>query len=456
MLGGSLLVIAALSLINLSPDLSHLDATLLSGTQKGNYFAIGKTLEKLADSDNGNLKNVSTKGSVDNLEQLVAGSDQCNVHFALVQDGVPVPKGSSIELIARLPKSETVFILGKHASALSSFESMRGMRVGVGPAGGGTAYLAHSIFESEDFAPLALQLEYFEVEEQMQRIASGELDLALFVLDEDSQLIRNAMRSGMQIASFSHLGVIARRFDFIGQGQVEAGQFDPLSVIPKNNRDVLKVDTLLVGNGCASRTETIALLSLLQLQFPTLLRHNRVHSGSIFFPTSSDAQEFIVNGGPEWADSHVPWLVNIMPLGNWFYVIMAISILFNLMTSLHKFRLWRVDAIRDKTQQVFRDLLGTNITPAEIYQLPPEAKHLKQENIDKIDEALYELDDLRQRCRKFENSPMVPMGQELAYRFQEEQMELSLTAVRDFRRRIDEMRAAQNTSAQATPEETKD
>ncbi len=438
LMGGSLLLIAAVSLINLSPDLSHLDASMASGPELGNYYDVAERLKKSAASDNGTLRNLKSLGSVDNVHRLIEANDDCEIHFAMVQDGVPAPKGHGLELVARLPKSESVFILGVNASNLHRFADLQGMRVGIGPKGSGTDYLARSVFASEPLAPLGLRLQNHELVEQLRLLREQELDLGVFVLDEDASLIREAMLGGMQIASFAHLDIIARQFDFISHGRIGAGQYDPIAVVPEADRKVLRVDTLIVANDCASPTDKIALLTLLQREFPNILQHNRENGGSAFFPTSPDAQTFVINGGPEWADTHVPWLVDIMPIGNWFYVIMGISILFNLMTSIHKFRLWRIDAVRERSQQVFRDLIGSRLTPAEINLLEPTEEHVEMsaESVAKIDTALAELDDLRDRCRVQENSAMVPMGQELAYRYQEEQMEQVLTAVRDFRQRL--------------------
>lgn len=442
LVGGSLLLIAALSLINLSPTLSHLDAKLLSGPKSGNYHEVAEHLRKSARAQDGHLGNRESNGSVENLETLITEKDNCSVAFAMVQDGVAPSPDHDLELIARLPKSESVFILGKTASSLQRFADMRNLRVGIGPTGSGTDHLARSIFESRDFLPLGLQMQNFELSDQLLRIKDGRLDLAVFVLDEDATLVRTAMRDGLQMASFEHLDIIARHFDFVSHGRIGAGQYDPIAVVPPVDRRVLRVDTLIVGNKCASRTETIALLSLLQREFPSLLSHNKDQGGSAFFPTSPASHGYMANGGPEWADTHVPWLVDIMPLSNWFYVVMAISILFNVMTSAHKFRLWRIDANRERAQQVFRDLLGSRLTPPEMQSLVPSAKHLEPENITKIDQAIADLDELRDRCRVQENSAMVPMGHELAYRYQEEQMELTLTAARSFRRKIDDARIA--------------
>ena len=425
---------------------------MASGPEQGNYFALAERLRESAESDGGDVIVRTTRGSVDNLNQLIAANDDCSMNFALVQDGVPAPKGHGLQLVARLPKSESVFILGKNASTLRQFVDIRGHRVGIGPKGSGTDHLARRIFESKEFSPLALQMQNYELAEQVKLLQAGSLDLAIFVLDEDAQLMREAIRSGLQIASFEHLDTIARHFDFIDHGRIGAGQYDPIAVLPRQDHRVLRVDTLLLANDCASRTDTIAMLTLLQREFPGILQHNLSHAGRAFFASSSDAQSFLIAGGPEWADTHVPWLVDIMPLGNWFYVVMGISILFNLMTSIHKFRLWRIDVHRERAQLVFRELMGETIIPAEMAELLPKAMHLRPENVKKIDATLEDLDRLRNRCRSHESSAMVPMGQELVYRFQEEQIENILRAVRIFRARIDDARVAAGAETTHTME----
>lgn len=438
-IGVSLLLVTAFSLINLRPDLSHLETSVASGAVQGNYHAVVDRLSTAAAADDGVLANIASSGTVDNINRLTAARDSCELEFALVQDGVPGPERHGLELIARLPKSESVFILGRDAATLSRFADMRGLSVGIGPKNSGTDHLARRIFGDPDFAPLAMQMINLEVDEQLNRLADNSLDLGIFVLDEDSEFIREAIgKRHLALASFAHLDIIARKFAFISHGRIGAGQYDPIAVLPPTDLRVLRVDTLVLGNGCASRTETIALLGLLQREFPTMLQHNRDHGGSGFFPTSDDARLYILNDGPDWADTHVPWLVDIMPLGNWFYVIMGISILFNIMNSGHKFRLWRIDVAREKALQVFREVLGNKLTAEEVYKLKPTPEQLTADNVARIDEAIAALNLLRERCRDQADSMLVPMGQEWAYRYQEEQMAAYLSSVRVFRKRLDE------------------
>jgi TRAP-type uncharacterized transport system substrate-binding protein len=439
LVGGAALIVLGFSLINLAPDLSHVQLQVLSGPPQGNYHAIVERLDRAAGQEGGELGNLESQGSVENLQRLTSAAADCSAHFALVQDGVPPGRGSELELIGRLPKSESVFIVGRDASRLKEFSQLSGMRIGVGPSASGTDHLARKIFESRDFKPMGLNLSNHDLAKQVSLLRTGQLDLGIFVLDEDAALIRTAIRDhGLELAAFEHLDVLARRQSFVSHGRIGAGQFDPIRVLPREDVRVLRVDTLVVGNDCASRTEVMGLLTLISREFPTFVSHNRIGGGSGYYETSADARAYYANDGPEWADVHLPWLVDIMPIGNWIYVVMSISVLFNLMTTWHRFRLWRVDANRDKVQEVFRKLFGRRRTPSEIALLDPLESHMNDSSLEKLDEALDEMDRLRLRCREQENSMLVPMGHEGAYRYQEEQMENVLTAVREYRRKLEE------------------
>ena len=99
----------------------------------------------------------------------------------------------------------------------------------------------------------------------------------------------------------------------------------------------------------------------------------------------------------------------------------------------NRFRLWRIDVARVGLEARIADLLGGSYTPAEIAALVPRAS---------LDRAalrgiVADLGVLKQRCRKASVSFLVPMGQEMAYRYQEETMNTLLGALRQLAGRFD-------------------
>ena len=432
----ALVIGLAISLIDLSPDYSHLQGQFYSGTQQGQYFAVVDKLVAGASKAGGKLENIATGGSVDNLHKLATATSGCRARFAIVQDGIPAPPNAELHLLGRLRKSESVFFVGKEAATFTRFEQLRGLTIGVGPKNSGTEHLARSILEAREFKHLGMKLRAYPVAEQLALLQSGTLPLGVFVVDEDSKLIGKAIIDrGLQMAAFAHLDVIAKRLPFVTMGRIAAGQFDAVRVIPATDRAVLRVNTLIVGNSCSDHAERVALLSLLSQEFPGFINHNRTSPPNELFPLTDTSQRYFEQGGAGFFDLHVPWLVSIMPLGNWVYVAMIISIFVNLTTLWHRFRLWRIDANTDKLDQIIRDVVGSAHTPVELMELEPTADSTTPEALAKIDSALAALDQLRKKCRTQANSLLVPMGSEWIYRYSEQQIEETLTAMRRYRSR---------------------
>src|SRR5262245_19070882 len=152
--GAFALLALAFASLDLQPNLARVRVGILSGAEGGNYYALVAQLADEARRERGTIENISTQGSVDNIAQLVAARDGCRAHFALAQEGLDWPPG--IELVARLPQSESVFFLGRDADLIHALSDLHRLRVGFGPERSGTALLARKILESRDLAALGL------------------------------------------------------------------------------------------------------------------------------------------------------------------------------------------------------------------------------------------------------------------------------------------------------------
>lgn len=151
------LLFAALALVGLlvalydrTPTLSHVRVRVLSGGERGNYYAIVNRLADEARRRRGRIENLSSAGSVENIARLVAGRSGCDVQFALIQDGLDLPKEDQLELIGRLGSPESFVVLGRNADQIHTLADLRGQRIGIGPVGSGTERVARQVL-----APLA-------------------------------------------------------------------------------------------------------------------------------------------------------------------------------------------------------------------------------------------------------------------------------------------------------------
>ena len=431
------LVAFVASRVDFSHDLHRLRVRVASGTPDGNYHALVDHFAAAAAARRGAIENVSTTGSAENVHCLTDGSHRCDVPFALAQDGSDWAPG--VQLLGRLAKAESVLFLGKTADATHAFADLRGYRIGIGPLGSGTDHLARQLFGLPEFRTLGVTLTNHAIAEELAMALAGDLDLAVVVIDADAPLIDEWVgKRGLELASFSTTESIARRLPHLKSGHVRAGNYDAVRAVPSTDKSVMKVETLLLGNGCASRVETLDFLSAVASVLPDFVPHNKETTNATGLTPSPIAADFFANGGPRLADEYLPWLVDVMPPANWAYIVMGVSLLFNAMAFGHRFRLWRIDAARVKLEGELARIFPPSMTLGDIQRTTPDRALATPDTLRAIDEVVRDLESLAARSRRYSLSVLVPMGQEMAYRYQEGVIYETLAVLRDFTRRCED------------------
>ena len=433
---GVLAAIAALiAWIDPRPSLRHVNVTMLSGGLTGNYYATVNRFAEEVSRRKGRVANISTAGSVENVRRLIDGSKRCDVHFAMVQDGVVYPDGHALELVGRMPRPESLIILGRDADRFRVPADLAGVRLGIGPVGSGTEQLMRRVLGALE--GLDLKVSTQSIDQQLDMLERGELDLGAMVIDDEAQLVADAVKKRkLQILNLPEAASLARRLPFARVGTMEAGQIDYVRRIPAENKSVLQVDALIVGNGCASNGATQGLMTAVNGVFPTFVRHNRGQPNLTGLPMATVAQTFFDAEGPDVLGKYAPWAVDIMPLPLWIQLGVAFSVLFSAMALGHRFRLWRVDADRVKIEREIPGLFGAGVTIGRIAEMTPEARHATPEARAKLDDVMERLAALAERCRRHSLSVLVPMGEEMSYRYQETLIHDLLHALRLYRGRL--------------------
>jgi uncharacterized protein len=421
LLVGVAVAIAALaSFFGIARDYGYLRATLLSGSPEGRYHALATSLAARASRGHGRIAVVATAGSVDNISRL-ANQAGCTPTFAFVQDGTPASADARIEVLGRLPESESLLLLGRRDRGFARFADLQGASIGIGPEGSGTANLVRQLFMDPDLAVLGVRLSNHELAEQVELLANGGLDLAAVVMADYAAFVRSAVRQyDLDIAAPKEIEGLVKRHEWLGLGRIPAGLYDVARPAPALDKPVATVDTLVLANACAGRAERMALLALLRAELPGFVRANPPRSigSATALPLAPEARQFFVSGEPEIADRYFPWLVNLMSPAYWVYLFMAVTLLFNAMRGISRFRLWRVDSAREKLERRLKELIGADLTREQIRVDPskvltePGVRAAAREIID-------ELARLRARCQSYTNSVVTPMGDEMFYRYQQ-------------------------------------
>jgi len=148
------------------------------------------------------------------------------------------------------------------------------------------------------------------------------------------------------------------------------------------------------------------------------------------------ARGFYQEEGPDLLGKYAPWAGDIMPLPTWIQLFVGVSVLFSGMALWHRYRLWRVDADRVTIEREIPALFGPGVTVDDIATMAPAPGHRTPEAAAAIDGIIGRLTRLSDQCRKHSLSMLVPMGEEMSYRYQETLISDLLHALRLFRERL--------------------
>jgi hypothetical protein len=102
----------------------------------------------------------------------------------------------------------------------------------------------------------------------------------------------------------------------------------------------------------------------------------------------------------------------------------------------HRFRLRRINAIRRRTERAISLLFGSGVTVSEIAVMAPSEKHRTPEARAQLETIIDQLTTVLERSRQQSQSVLVPMGEEIDYRDQEEDIAELLFALRALRDRL--------------------
>jgi TRAP-type uncharacterized transport system substrate-binding protein len=430
--GVAALVAAVAAAFGIARDYGYLHASILSGSAGGYYHALASRLAERAKRGNGTLAVISTEGSIENINRLKNGRGHCDGMFGLIQDGTPVPAAANITLLGRLPELESLLLLGRRGNSFHSFMDLHGASIGIGPRESGTAYLMQQLFDDQDLRQLDLHFSYHELPEQGELVAQGKLDLAAFVMEEDAELLHTIVRQyGLDIVSPIGLNGLVARYPWLGLGTIAAGRYDLVRLMPSADKPVAHLATLVVAGPCARRADRIALLVLLTAELPGFVRNNppSATSSTTDVPLAPEASQFFRNGQPALADQYFPWLVNILSPAYWVYLVMAVTVLFNAMSLYSRFRLWRIDAAREKLEARLRPFADAGVTHAQMRGTSAGPSTDTPERRAEGEALMQQLLKLRLRCQRYTSSLVTPMGEEMFYRYQQSLIDEAITTL---------------------------
>jgi hypothetical protein len=210
-----------------------------------------------------------------------------------------------------------------------------------------------------------------------------------------------------------------------------ARRYDLVRPAPAVDKPVARLATLVVASPCARRADRVALLVLLAAELPGFVRSNppSATSSATDVPLAPEANQFFQTGQPALADQYFPWLVNILSPAYWVYLVMAITVIFNGMSAYSRFRLWRIDAAREKLEALLKQFVDAGVTHAQMREMPANRLSDRPDEQAAAEALFQQLLNLRTRCRRYTSSFVTPMGDEMYYRYQQSLIDEAITTL---------------------------
>ena len=218
-----------------APPKSFVMATASKGSP---YWRAAERYQLFMARNGVNLVLQETTGSIENMGLLrSAGS---GVQAAILQGGIT--SGSDVtdlQSIGRIAY-EPVWIFYRGAD-ISRLSDLKGRRILVGPAGGGTNFLATRLLAASGVTAETATLVAMELPDYVDELASGKADAGLLVLGPEARTIQRLFAlPDVKLMSLSQADAFSQRFPYLSRIELKQGVVD-------FSRNLPVVDTAMVA-----------------------------------------------------------------------------------------------------------------------------------------------------------------------------------------------------------------
>lgn len=261
------------------------------------YYRYAERYEAVFKRNGVNLEVRESGGSFANLKALADSSS--GVHAGFVQGGLTSSKEAPGLLSVGRVAYEPLWMFYSGSVRLERLTELKGKRILIGPAGGGTAALAQRLLTANGITAETATLINTELPDYVDILAKGEADAGFLVLAPEARTIQRLLRTpGVRLMNFANAEAYMQRFPFLSRLVLREGVVDFAAGVPP-------ADTTLISTTAAVLVRADAHPALVNLLAQALLE---VHSqpmadGAGETQLFQRAGEFPMANDPEFAMS---------------------------------------------------------------------------------------------------------------------------------------------------------
>lgn len=215
-----------------------------TGPTDGSYTRFGGSLRSEFNALGIDLELVTTAGSRENVERLLAGE----VDIALVQSGVM--SDSEAENLVSIAAVMYEPVLVVHRAEWES-DHVKGGRIAIGAARSGTNALARTLLRDQGIREgVPPGTEFVEIggERAVAGLVAGEFDTAIFVSAIELPWVRTLFTDpNLRVTEFDTARAFTRHYRYLRQMVIPAGLIDLETVVPANDLEIIATTASLVA-----------------------------------------------------------------------------------------------------------------------------------------------------------------------------------------------------------------
>jgi TRAP-type uncharacterized transport system substrate-binding protein len=197
-------------------------------------------------------------GTFANLQALADPKSGVNAGF--VQGGLVSSKDAPGLLSIGRVAYEPMWVFHTAGLRLERLSDLKGKRILVGPAGGGTAGLALRLLAANGITAQTATLIHSALPDYVEKLGKGEADAGFLVLGAEARTIQRLLREpGIKLMSFANADAYTQRFPFLTKLTLREGVVDFAANLPPDETVLLATTAAVVVRADAHR----ALVSLL-------------------------------------------------------------------------------------------------------------------------------------------------------------------------------------------------
>ena len=197
-------------------------------------------------------------GSTDNLKALASPASGVNAGF--VQGGLASSRDAPGLLSVGRVAYEPLWVFYAGNTPLERLTALKGKRILIGPAGGGTSGLALRMLAANGITAETATLINRELPDYVDLLAKGEADAGFLVLAPEARTIQRLLRTpNVRLMSFANAEAYTQRFPFLTRLVLREGVVDFAANIPSGDTTLIATTTAVLVREDAHR----ALVNLL-------------------------------------------------------------------------------------------------------------------------------------------------------------------------------------------------